>query len=110
MLADNPAVDLLEIEMLFREAASSAFLVADDDGFYVVIGIQKLETPNSIGSAGRRNRTGLCWRGIELRIDRVAARSTPVVCGSHRATVGRHHTSKIGTFRRLAFRTAFQFS
>jgi len=56
-LADNPAVALLEIEMLFREAASSAFLVADDDGFYVVIGIRNWSDElNRLGQTPEQNR------------------------------------------------------
>jgi len=40
VLADNPDVDLLEIEMMLRAAASTAFLVADGSGFRVVIGMR----------------------------------------------------------------------
>ena len=40
VLADNPNVDLLEIEMMLRVAVSTAFLVADGSGFRVVIGIR----------------------------------------------------------------------
>ena len=57
VLVDNPAVDLLEIEMPFREAASSAFLVADDDGFYVVIGIRNWSAElNRLGRTPEQNR------------------------------------------------------
>ena len=93
VLVDNPAVDLLEIDLMpFREAASSRRSWSPTmTGFYVPDRHRNSGAPNSIGSAGRRNRTGRCWRGIELRIDRVAARSTPVVCGSHRTNVGQHH-------------------
>ena len=40
MLADNPDTDLLEIEMTFRAAAGTAFLVATADGFEVIIGMK----------------------------------------------------------------------
>ena len=33
VLADNPTACLLEIEMMLRAAASSAFVIADGDGF-----------------------------------------------------------------------------
>ena len=33
VLADNPTACLPEIEMTFRAAASSAFVIADGDGF-----------------------------------------------------------------------------
>jgi len=42
VLADNPDVDLLEIEMMLRAAASTAFLVATAEGFEVVVGHEKL--------------------------------------------------------------------
>ena len=40
VLADNPTAGLLEIEMMLRAAASSAFVIADGDGFRVVIGFR----------------------------------------------------------------------
>jgi hypothetical protein len=40
VLADNPDVDLLEIEMMLRAAASTAFLVATAEGFEVVVGMK----------------------------------------------------------------------
>ena len=39
-LADNPDTDLLEIEMTFRAAAGTAFLVVTADGFEVIIGMK----------------------------------------------------------------------
>ena len=38
--AENPDADALEIEMMFRAAASAAFLVATADGFEVFVGIK----------------------------------------------------------------------
>jgi len=40
VLLDNPDADLLEIEMTFRAAAGTAFLVATAEGFEVVIGMK----------------------------------------------------------------------
>ena len=40
VLSDNPDADLLEIEQMLRAAASTAYLVATDDGFTVIIGMQ----------------------------------------------------------------------
>lgn len=40
VLRDNPDADLLEIEMTFRAAAGTAFLVATAEGFEVVVGMK----------------------------------------------------------------------
>jgi hypothetical protein len=40
VLADNPDVDLLEVELMLRAAASTAFLVATAEGFEVVVGMK----------------------------------------------------------------------
>ena len=40
VLAANPTAGLLEIENMLRAAASSAFVIADGDGFRVVIGFR----------------------------------------------------------------------
>jgi hypothetical protein len=40
VLADNPDADLVEIEMTFRAAAGTAFLIATAKGFEVVVGMK----------------------------------------------------------------------
>ena len=40
MLADNPEIDLLEIEMVLRAAAGSAFVIATTEGFEVIVGMK----------------------------------------------------------------------
>jgi len=40
VLAENPDADLLEIEMTFRAAGGTAFLVVTADGFDVIIGMK----------------------------------------------------------------------
>ena len=40
MLADNPETDLLEIEMVLRAAAGSAFVIATTEGFEVIVGMK----------------------------------------------------------------------
>jgi hypothetical protein len=40
MLADNPETNLLEIEMVFRAGASSAFVIATTEGFEVIVGMK----------------------------------------------------------------------
>jgi hypothetical protein len=52
VLADNPGADLLEIELMLREAASAAYLVAEDDGYTVVIGMK-----NWVAELARLGRT-----------------------------------------------------
>lgn len=38
-LAANPATSLLDCEMAFRDAAASAYVIADGDDFRIVIGM-----------------------------------------------------------------------
>ena len=57
VLVDNPDTDLLEIEMTFRAAAGTAFLVATAEGFEVVIGMKNWVAALD-ALAERRNRTG----------------------------------------------------
>ena len=40
VLAENPDTNLLEVDQMLRAAASTAYLVAVDDGFTVIIGMQ----------------------------------------------------------------------
>jgi hypothetical protein len=60
VLADNPDTDLLEIEMVFRAAASTAFLVADGAGFRIVIGVQAwVAELDRLGRTPEQNRQAL---------------------------------------------------
>ena len=51
-LRDNPSADLLEIEMMLRAAASTAYLVATAEGFTVIVGMK-----NWVAELDRLGRT-----------------------------------------------------
>jgi hypothetical protein len=60
VLADNPDADLLEIEQLFRAAASAAYLVATAEGFAVIIGMKNwVAELNRLGRTPEENRDAL---------------------------------------------------
>ena len=60
---DNPDADLLEIEQMLRAAASSAFVIATDDGFRIVIGMQAwVAELNALGRSPEGNRALLAAR------------------------------------------------
>jgi len=40
VLADNPTATLLDCEMAFRDAAAHSYVVADVEGYRIVIGVQ----------------------------------------------------------------------
>ena len=57
VISDNPTADLLEIEQMLRAAASTAYLVAADDGFTVVIGMQAwVAVLDRLGRTPEQNR------------------------------------------------------
>jgi hypothetical protein len=59
-LAENPTADLLEIEQMLRDAASTAYLVADDDGFTVIIGMKNwVAELDRLGRTPEQNRAML---------------------------------------------------
>jgi hypothetical protein len=60
VLVDNPTADSLEIEQLLRAAASTAYLVADDNGFTVVIGMKAwVAELDRLGRTPEQNRQAL---------------------------------------------------
>jgi hypothetical protein len=63
VLVDNPDTDLLEIEMTFRAAAGTAFLVATAEGFEVVIGMKNwVAALDAFGRTPEQNRQELANR------------------------------------------------
>lgn len=57
VLRDNPDADLLEIEMTFRAAAGTAFLVATAEGFEVVVGMKNwVAALDALGRTPETNR------------------------------------------------------
>jgi hypothetical protein len=60
LLAGNSDTDLLEIEMVLRAAASAAFVIAEDGGFRVVIGVKNwVAELNRLGRTPEQNRQAL---------------------------------------------------
>ena len=60
VLADNPDADLLEIELTFRSAGGSAYLVATTEGFTVIIGMKAWVAELSrLGRTPEQNRQAL---------------------------------------------------
>ncbi len=58
VLADNPDADLLEIEMMLRAAASTAYLVATAEGFTVIVGMRNwVAELDRLGRTPEQNRT-----------------------------------------------------
>ena len=58
VLADNPDADLLEIEMMLRAAASTAYLVATAEGFTVIVGMKNwVAELDRLGRTPEQNRT-----------------------------------------------------
>ena len=56
-LRDNPTADLLDIEQLFRAAAGTAYLIVDDDGFHITIGMKNwIAELNALGRSPAGNR------------------------------------------------------
>ena len=63
VLRGNSDADLLEIEMVLRAAASTAFVVATGDGFRIVIGVQNcLAALAAAGMSAETNRAKLAAR------------------------------------------------
>jgi hypothetical protein len=60
VLADNPDTDLLEIEQMFRAAASTAFLVATAEGLEVIVGMKNwIAELDRLGVTPEQNRQAL---------------------------------------------------
>jgi hypothetical protein len=72
VLAENPDADLLEIEMTFRAAGGTAFLVVTADGFDVIIGMK-----NWVAALDEFGRTP------EMNRQLLAAAANPIM-GCHR--------------------------
>ena len=54
----NPDADLLEIEMILRAAASTAYLVATAEGFTVIVGMRNwVAELDRLGRTPEQNRT-----------------------------------------------------
>ena len=55
--ATIPTADLLDIEQLFRAAAGTAYLIVDDDGFHITIGMKNwIAELNALGRSPAGNR------------------------------------------------------